>query len=139
MGDIRLQSIPQHTYKMAAFNGSWACSSTDGFDGFLKELGVGMIKRKVACGMKPTLVIQVAGDGSSFSFNNGKDNKTIPFGKAYDDEVGGAPGTSNFKLDSASKMSNKFEFKKNPGKFVSITREVNGDSMVQTMDFNGKV
>merc|ERR1712066_838300 len=131
MGDIRLQSIPQHTYKMAAFNGSWACSSTDGFDGFLKELGVGMIKRKVATGMKPTLTFVVKPDNSGFNFNNGQASKDIPFGAAYDDEIGGAPGTSNFKLDSDTKMSNKFVFKKHPENFVQLEREISGDMLTQ--------
>merc|ERR1739848_843216 len=119
------------TLIMAAFNGSWACTSTEGLDGFLKELGVGMIKRKVACGIKPTLTFNVSADGSSFSFNNGQAAKTIPVGKAYDDEIGGAPGTSNFVLDNDSKMSNKFVFKKNPDKHVVLTHTISGNELTQ--------
>lgn len=96
-----------------------------------------MIKRKVACGMKPTLTFTMSGD--SFSFNNGQATKTIPFGKGFDDEIGGAPGTSNFVLDGDSKMSNKFVFKKNPDKHVKLTRTVAGNELTQVMEFNGKV
>ena len=122
---------------MSAFDGSWACQSTEGLDAVLKELGVGMIKRKVACNMKPTLNITFAADGSSFSFSNGQVNKTMPVGKPFDDEVGGAPVTSNWTV-SGNTMQNKAEFKKNPGKFVVLSRSVSGSEMTQSLEFNGK-
>lgn len=121
----------------SAFDGSWACQSTDGLDSVLKELGVGMIKRKVACNMKPTLNITFSADGSSFSFSNGQVNKTIPVGKAFDDEIGGAPVTTNWTV-SGNTMSNKADFKKQPGKFVILTRTVDGNVMTQNLEFNGK-
>merc|ERR1711879_334338 len=129
----------RHKYRImaAAFNGSWACQSTEGLDGVLKELGVGMIKRKVAVNMKPTLSITFAADGSSFNFSNGQVTKTMPVGKPFDDEVGGAPVTSHWTV-SGNKMSNKAEFKKNPGKFVVLSREVNGTELTQSLEFNGK-
>merc|ERR1719394_350719 len=33
---------------IANFEGTWACASADGFTGFLKDLGIGMIKRNAA-------------------------------------------------------------------------------------------
>merc|ERR1711997_202741 len=135
--DTHIDRHPNLKKKMAAFNGTWACQSTEGLDGVLKELGVGMIKRKVACNMKPTLSITFSADGSSFNFSNGQVTKTMPVGKPFDDEVGGAPVTSHWTV-SGNTMSNKAEFKKNPGKFVVLSREVNGAELTQSLEFNGK-
>merc|ERR1739848_474148 len=39
--------------KMANFEGTWKLEKHENFDDFLKQIGMGMIKRKVAVNLKP--------------------------------------------------------------------------------------
>ena len=128
---------------MSHFNGTWACESTEGLDSVLKELNVGMIKRKVACSMKPILTINFKPDNSGFSFKNDKkDNNrefVYNFGTPLDDEIGGAPGKITWSLEeNGSKMVGKFVFKKNPDNFTVTERTVENGKLVQKLSFKGK-
>lgn len=44
------------------FVGKWNVESSDNFDEYLKEVGIGLIMRKMACALKPVLDITVSGD-----------------------------------------------------------------------------
>ena len=45
-----------------AFEGTWKLVSSENFDDYMKEVGVGFATRKVAGMAKPTLIISVNGD-----------------------------------------------------------------------------
>lgn len=44
------------------FVGKWAYETGENFDEYLKHVGVGLITRKVACSLKPSLDIKISGD-----------------------------------------------------------------------------
>ncbi|VDN28104.1 unnamed protein product [Gongylonema pulchrum] len=44
------------------FAGTWTFVNSENFDAYLKEVGVGLLTRKMAVAMKPTLIFSVDGD-----------------------------------------------------------------------------
>merc|ERR1711976_536969 len=101
-----------------------------------------MIKRNIACKLKPVLTIEINADSSGFAFSNDQKNKgavaNFKFGQDVEDEIGGAAGTSNWTFDG-SQMKGKFTFKKNPGNFTETVRKIENGKLVQTLSFKGKV
>nr|WLG17454.1 fatty acid-binding protein C [Brachionus koreanus] len=74
---------------MAALNGTWVLEKSENFEEFMKELGVGLILRKVGNTVTPTLIISNNGNEWSIkmrsTFKNTDDNFTL--GEEFDDET----------------------------------------------------
>merc|ERR1712080_392743 len=79
MGSLRLivksfrQTLDKNNTSMAAaFAGTWNLDKNENFDKFLQEVGVGVIKRKVAAGLKPKLTFSISANGFTLDNNKGK-------------------------------------------------------------------
>ncbi len=58
---IDLTNFQQKT-KMAQIAGSWKLTNSENFDELMKELGVGLLTRKIGNTTKPTVTVTVDGD-----------------------------------------------------------------------------
>ena len=62
-----------------AFEGTWKLVSSENFDDYMKEVGVGFATRKVAGMAKPTLIISVNGDVATIRSESTFKNTEISF------------------------------------------------------------
>ena len=62
-----------------AFVGTWKLVSSENFDDYMKEVGVGFATRKVAGMAKPTLIISVNGDVATIRSESTFKNTEISF------------------------------------------------------------
>ncbi|KAL6897518.1 fatty acid-biding protein [Trichoderma evansii] len=69
------------------FNGSYRLSKNENLDGFLSELGVGALKRKIIEAAKPTFTISKDGDMWHMTIQVGLQQRRIKFamGEEFDD------------------------------------------------------
>jgi hypothetical protein len=104
--------------------GKWHGDKKDNFDAYLKEIGVGTIKRTAMKNGKPTLVIENDKDDWKFSFSMGPIKKSMKFtnGIEYDEEL---PSGDVYKavctVESPTKQVTKTKYKKGD---LYITREL---------------
>ncbi|CAI5437838.1 unnamed protein product [Caenorhabditis angaria] len=61
------------------FIGKWKFVEAENFEEYLKELGVGLMARKAAVNLKPTLEITNEGDVWHFNANSSLKNKDVSF------------------------------------------------------------
>ncbi|XP_055403464.1 fatty acid-binding protein, adipocyte-like [Bubalus kerabau] len=62
-----------------AFEGTWKLVSSENFDDYMKEVGVGFATRKVAGMAEPTLIISVNGDVATIRSESTFKNTEISF------------------------------------------------------------
>jgi len=97
-----------------ALIGTWKMASSENFEELLKELGVGLLTRKVALSAKPTVEISKNGDDWIL--------KTISI------------KTTELKF----KIGEEFEEVKADGSKGKSTFTIDGDKLLQVSDNNGK-
>ncbi|CAD7672145.1 unnamed protein product [Nyctereutes procyonoides] len=70
-----------------AFVGTWKLSSSENFDDYMKEVGVGFATRKVAGMAKPNMIISVNGDVITIKSESTFKNTEISFklGQEFDE------------------------------------------------------
>ncbi|XP_044521751.1 fatty acid-binding protein, adipocyte [Gracilinanus agilis] len=69
------------------FVGSWKLISTENFDDYMKEVGVGFATRKVASMAKPNMIISISGDVITIRTESTFKNTEISFklGQEFDE------------------------------------------------------
>jgi len=84
----------------STFGGKWKLDRSENFDEFLKEMGVGMIKRQLASKASPTCEIGVEGDQVVIT-NAGAKTKTekCKLGEEMETEVMGETGKVTVVLE----------------------------------------
>ncbi|RWS28297.1 fatty acid-biding protein-like protein [Leptotrombidium deliense] len=107
--------------------GKFELSKSDKFDDFLSELGVNMVKRKVACAATP--VITIAKDGDEYTMKTASTFKTseikFKLGEEFDEErQDGAKVKSTITADG-----NKLVHVQKADKNVEIVREFTQEGM----------
>uniref|UniRef100_A0A7E4ZRD7 FABP domain-containing protein n=1 Tax=Panagrellus redivivus TaxID=6233 RepID=A0A7E4ZRD7_PANRE len=83
------------------FAGTWNFVSSDNFDNYLKQVGVGLVTRKLASNLKPTLVFEIDGDKWKMSSLSTFKNIVTEFelDKEFDETTGdGRKVKSTFSL-----------------------------------------
>ena len=58
------------------FAGTWNLVHSDNFDGYMKEIGIGMMTRMAGAAVKPTLTFEVSPDGAHWKFTSKSTFKT---------------------------------------------------------------
>ena len=119
-----------------AFVGTWKLVSSENFDDYMKEVGVGFATRKVAGMAKPTLIISVNGDVATIRSESTFKNTEISFKLDQEfDEV--TPDDRKVKsiinLDEGALV----QVQNWDGKSTTIKRKLVDDKMVLECVMNG--
>ena len=115
----------------AEFVGKWAFESSDNFDEYLKQVGVGLITRKVAANLKPSLEFKVSGDHWTIT-------STSTF-KTFDIDF---DLNKEFEETTADGRTLKSTFTFENGKLVQQQKKINPkdkDSVIERYIENGKL
>lgn len=125
---------------MEALAGSWTLDKSENYDGFLKAVGMGGMKRGIVVKLAASLTITaLAGGKYKIVTVNGPKTKErdVTLGEEFEDEGpdgGKSKGAWNVE---GGKMVGKFLTPK--GKTLTITREIVNGNLQQTMDLDGVV
>merc|ERR1712004_530202 len=115
----------------AAMNGKWKLASQENFDEYLSKVGVGLMKRKMACSMSPTCDVDIQGDTINIKNSLGKD-VVFTIGVEFGHE---SPTGEKFKVTGyweGDKLCTKASVK--GGDHITY-REVVGDELINTIVF----
>ncbi|ELR55312.1 hypothetical protein E5288_WYG010663 [Bos mutus] len=119
-----------------AFVGTWKLVSSENFDDYMKEVGVGFATRKVAGMAKPTLIISLNGDVVTIKSESTFKNTEISFklGQEFDEVT---PDDRKVKsivnLDEGALV----QVQNWDGKSTTIKRKLVDDKMVLECVMNG--
>ncbi|CAI5779325.1 acid-binding 5-like [Podarcis lilfordi] len=107
-----------------AFLGRWRLVSSDGFDEYMKQLGVGMAMRKMGSMAKPDVIITK--DGDTFHVKTESTFKTSEFsfklGEKFNEEtLDGRKTQTLITLDDNNVLTQHQEW---DGKETTITRKI---------------
>ncbi|XP_059206288.1 fatty acid-binding protein, heart [Centropristis striata] len=121
-----------------AFVGTWNLKESVNFDGYMKELGVGMATRAVANLTKPTTIILVDGDTVTVKTQSTMKNTEVSFklGEEFDETTADDRKVKSTVTVDDGKLVHVQKWK---GKETSLVREVNGNSLVLTLTLNDVV
>ncbi|XP_062899629.1 fatty acid-binding protein, intestinal [Mobula hypostoma] len=120
------------------FNGSWRVERNENYEQFLEQLGVNVMKRKLA--IHDNLKITIHQDGNKFTVKESSNFRTkeIEFTLGVSFEYSLADGTElqgSWNLEG-DKLVGKFTRKDN-GKELLTHREIVGNELVQTYSYDG--
>ncbi|GMT11236.1 hypothetical protein PFISCL1PPCAC_2533 [Pristionchus fissidentatus] len=123
---------------MEQFVGKWNNTTSDNFDAYLKEVGVGMMTRTVASKLKPTLTFELNGDEMTMtSISTFKTHVTkFKLGVEFEDKtIDGRDVTAKFELEGGKLVHT--EKGKNGGKDSRIERTIEGNKLTIVAECNG--
>ncbi|XP_055288484.1 fatty acid-binding protein, adipocyte [Moschus berezovskii] len=119
-----------------AFVGTWKLVSSENFDDYMKEVGVGFATRKVAGMAKPTLIISVNGDVVTIKSESTFKNTEISFklGQEFDEVTpDDRKVKSTVNLDGGALV----QVQNWDGKSTTIKRKLVDDKLVLECVMNG--
>lgn len=115
-----------------SFVGTWNLKSSDKFDEYMKELGVGFATRKVGNLTKPTTIISVDGDTVTVKTQSTIKNTELSFklGEEFDETT-----ADDRKVKSIVTVDNGklVHIQRWDGKETSLVREVSGNALTLTL------
>ncbi|XP_072108033.1 fatty acid-binding protein, intestinal [Mobula birostris] len=120
------------------FNGTWKVGRNENYEQFMEQLGVNVMKRKLA--IHDNLKITIHQDGNKFTVKESSNFRTkeIEFTLGESFEYSLADGTElqgSWNLEG-DKLVGKFTRKDN-GKELLTHREIVGNELVQTYSYDG--
>ena len=119
-----------------AFVGTWKLVSSENFDDYMKEVGMGFATRKVAGMAKPTLIISVNGDVATIRSESTFKNTEISFKLDQEfDEV--TPDDRKVKSIVNLDEGTLVQVQNWDGKSTTIKRKLVDDKMVLECVMNG--
>ncbi|KAJ8247750.1 hypothetical protein GJAV_G00249850 [Gymnothorax javanicus] len=120
------------------FNGTWKVDRSENYEKFMEEMGINVVKRKLAS--HDNLKITIEQDGDKFVVKESSTFRSIEInftlGVSFDYSL--ADGTElngSWALDGDT-LKGTFNRKDN-GKQLLTTRAVSGDEMTQTYNYEG--
>ncbi|XP_054746506.1 probable fatty acid-binding protein [Anastrepha obliqua] len=120
---------------MAVWKGKkYKLEKSENFDEYMKELGIGMILRKMGNSISPTVELKKDGDNYSFTTTSTFKTTTVNFklGEEFDEEtLDGRKVKSVFTLDG-----NKLVQEQKGDKPSTIIREFTNSELVTTLTLN---
>jgi len=119
--------------------GTWDLESSENFDEYMKELGVGLILRKTAGTIKPTVIISNDGDKWTLKMQSTLKSSevTATLGVEFDEKtLDGRESKSVLTLENPSRLVHVQKDPKSGKVVTSIVREIVGDRLVQTLSVN---
>ncbi|XP_078267455.1 fatty acid-binding protein, intestinal [Rhinoraja longicauda] len=120
------------------FNGTWKVDRNENYDKFMEQMGVNIVKRKLA--LHDNLKIIIHQDGQNFTVKESSTFRTkdIEFTLGVSFEYSLADGSDlqgSWNLDG-NKLVGKFT-KKDTNKDLLTDREIVGNELVQTYSYEG--
>ncbi|XP_048851507.1 fatty acid-binding protein, intestinal [Brienomyrus brachyistius] len=120
------------------FDGTWKADRSENYDKFMEQMGINMVKRKLAA--HDNLKITVQQNGDKFHVKESSTFRTleIDFTLGVTFEYSLADGTelSGSWILEGETLKGKFTRKDN-GKELLTTRVICGDELVQTYSYDG--
>ncbi len=114
--------------------GTWNLSSSENWDEYLKELGVGLVTRKASSALKPTVVIERPGSEWVIKVLSTLKSQEIRGveGVAFEEStMDGRTVNTTFTSAGANRLVQTQVDKKTGAVSSVITRELAGDELVQ--------
>ncbi|XP_077427191.1 fatty acid-binding protein, intestinal [Vanacampus margaritifer] len=120
------------------FNGNWKVDRNDNYDKFMEQMGVNMVKRKLA--VHDNLKITIEQNGDKFHVKESSNFRTLELdltlGVNFDYSLAdGTEVTGSWGLEGEM-MKGTFTRKDN-GKQLTTTRIVQGDELIQSYNYEG--
>ncbi|XP_051939400.1 fatty acid-binding protein, intestinal [Hippocampus zosterae] len=120
------------------FNGNWKVDRNDNYDKFMEQMGINMVKRKLAA--HDNLKITIEQNGDKFHVKESSNFRTldIDFTLGVNFEYSLADGTevSGSWVLEGDTLKGTFHRKDN-GKQLTTTRIVQGDELIQSYSYDG--
>ncbi|XP_061767837.1 fatty acid-binding protein, intestinal [Nerophis ophidion] len=120
------------------FNGDWKVDRNDNYEKFMEQMGINMVKRKLAA--HDNLKITILQDGDKFQIKESSNFRTveIDFTSGVSFEYSLADGTelSGAWTIEGDVLKGVFNRKDN-GKTLTTTRIVQGGELIQTYSYEG--
>uniref|UniRef100_A0A8D0DM17 Fatty acid binding protein 5 n=1 Tax=Salvator merianae TaxID=96440 RepID=A0A8D0DM17_SALMN len=121
----------------AGFLGRWCLISSEGFEDYMKELGVGMAMRKMGSMAKPDVIISQDGDTITVKTESTFKTSVLAFklGEKFDeDTIDGRKTKTLITLDDNNVLTQHQQW---DGKESTITRKIVDGKLVVDCDMNG--
>ncbi|NXX91990.1 FABPI protein, partial [Centropus bengalensis] len=121
-----------------AFNGTWKIDRNENYEKFMEAMGVNIMKRKL--GAHDNLKITVQQDGNKFTIKESSNFRTIELdftlGVNFDYSLADGTELNGSWNMEGNKLVGAFTRKDN-GKVLTAHREIIGDELVQTYQYEG--
>ncbi|XP_006629954.2 fatty acid-binding protein, intestinal [Lepisosteus oculatus] len=120
------------------FNGTWKVDRNDNYDKFMEQMGINLVKRKLAAHDNLKIVIEQDGDKFVVKESSTFRKIDIEFTQGVNFEYSLADGTelTGTWTIEGNKLVGKFNRKDN-GKELLTTREIVGDELIQSYHYDG--
>ncbi|CAL8351586.1 unnamed protein product [Boreogadus saida] len=120
------------------FNGTWKVDRNDNYEKFMEQMGVNMVKRKLASHDNLQITVQQTGDSFHVKETSTFRTLEIDFTSGVTFEYSLADGTElkgSWTLEGET-LKGSFTRKDN-GKVLTTTRTVQGDELTQSYNYEG--
>nr|QIE07387.1 intestinal-type fatty acid-binding protein [Acanthogobius hasta] len=121
-----------------AFNGTWKVDHSENYDKFMEQMGINVMKRKLA--EHDNLKITIEQDGNNFHLKESSTFRTkdidFTLGVQFDYTLADGTEVSGTWELEGEKMNGKFTRKDN-SKVLTTTRSIVGGDLVQTYNYDG--
>ncbi|KAJ8271371.1 hypothetical protein COCON_G00102300 [Conger conger] len=120
------------------FNGTWKVDRSENYEKFMEQMGINMVKRKLASHDNLKIIIEQSGDKfqvkESSTFRTVEINFTL--GVSFDYSMAdGTELTGSWALEGET-LKGTFNRKDN-GKQLLTTRIISGDELIQSYNYEG--
>ncbi|XP_054460566.1 fatty acid-binding protein, intestinal [Anoplopoma fimbria] len=120
------------------FDGNWKIDSNDNYEKFMEQMGINMVKRKLAAHDNLKITIERTGDKFKIKENSKFRTLELDFtlGVTFDYSLADGTEVSGSWTIEGDMMKGLFTRKDN-GKILTTTRIVQGDELIQTYNYEG--
>ncbi|KAF6733440.1 Fatty acid-binding protein, intestinal [Oryzias melastigma] len=120
------------------FNGAWKVDRSENYEKFMEQMGVNMVKRKLAAHDNLKITIEQTGDKFHVKESSNFRSIEIDFTLGVTFEYSLADGTelSGAWTQEGDVLKGNFTRKDN-GKVLTTTRIIQGDEMIQSYSYEG--
>ncbi|XP_036372710.1 fatty acid-binding protein, intestinal-like [Megalops cyprinoides] len=120
------------------FNGTWKVDHSENYDKFMEQMGINMVKRKLAAHDNLKITIEQTGDKfhvkETSTFRTLEINFTL--GEVFEYSLADGTELSGTWVLEGDMLKGKFTRKDN-GKELLTTRIISGDELVQSYNYDG--
>ncbi|KAF4118791.1 fatty acid-binding protein, intestinal [Onychostoma macrolepis] len=120
------------------FNGTWKVDRNENYEKFMEEMGVNMVKRKLASHDNLKITLQQTGD--KFHLKESSTFRTVEFeftlGVTFDYSLADGTELTGSWVMEGDMLKGTFTRKDN-GKVLITTRKIIGDELVQSYAYEG--
>ncbi|KAK1175738.1 fatty acid-binding protein, intestinal-like [Acipenser oxyrinchus oxyrinchus] len=120
------------------FNGTWKVYRNDNYDKFMEQMGINLVKRKLAA--HDNLKVTIVQNGDKFTVNESSAFRTVEIvftlGVAFEYNLADGTEISGTWTIEGDKLVGKFNRKDN-GKELLTVREIIAGELVQSYHYDG--